>query len=218
MTTARRTMKTGSFIALIAALVATTGNAATVVFDEPLPYATYDGTTEAGCGGAPMSGGTINSVTAMGDGKFCENSFEDVEVFTRIDYSSCDTVGSGTVVLDIYQCTEAACRECDTDNAIFGVELEAPTVEPLPAADWCFSVEGNGVSILNRFDASADAYWRFYIENSCLKDISSMTDAPSFVFSSEDLPSSAGIPVNPSKAGFVEFLAVFLTNLLAYNG
>lgn len=178
-------MTSATVIMLTAAMASTVGHAVKVM-DEPLPFKIYESTKnkKSQCTGNPLGSGTIISVTAMGDGKFCENTVQNSEtgekrtVFTKVDFTSCDGMEMGAVFLDAYVCADSACSVCtDQDGIPVSASLMVPKFEPLPAADSCWGIEASttGVTVLNQFDASANAdyvdqYWQLYLENSCMKD------------------------------------------------
>ena len=177
-------MTTASVIMLTAVLSATVGNAVTTV-DNPLPFKIYEDNKKGECTGTPLGQGTITSVTAMGDGMFCENTTQESETgekrdtYTKVHLNSCDaTAEMGAVFLDAYVCADSACSLCtDADGIPVSATMMIPDFEPLPAADSCWGIEAftTGVTVLNQFDSSADSahvdeYWQLYLDNSCMKD------------------------------------------------
>mmetsp|Transcript_1850 Transcript_1850/g.3449 ORF Transcript_1850/g.3449 Transcript_1850/m.3449 type:complete len:228 (+) Transcript_1850:299-982(+) len=186
MPAATTTTRTRSALFALA-LVAATGNAAKIenAMDTPLPFSIYpDG---SGCGGdQKLASGIVSSVTPLArEGHFCENTVQfgateeeetTTTVYTKVVVSSCDAVRFGTVFVDARSCSDAACADCD-DGAPVPANLAVPAYEPLPAADACWGItaDATGVTVLNRFDAGADAtgidaYWSLYRDHSCLKD------------------------------------------------
>lgn len=168
---------------LTTALVATVGNAATVM-DFPLPFSIYEGGT--GCKEMPMASGTIMSVKAMPNefGAFCESTIQNTElgdelsVHTKVIFTSCDAVELGYVFADAYTCADSFCMDCsDKDGIPVPAELILPEYKPLPSADTCWGIQATstGVTVLNKFDegantAAIDTYWSVYTDNSCIKD------------------------------------------------
>lgn len=164
---------------LTTALVATVGNAATVM-DTALPFSVYEQGTA--CMGEPMGSGTIASVTAMNEfGTFCENVVEptaegdEVTVFTKVVFTSCDAMELGYVFVDAFACTDSVCGDCQAVPV--PAEMIMPKYNPLPAADTCWGIQSTAteVTVLNRFDrgsnaAAVAAYWEVYTDNSCIKD------------------------------------------------
>ena len=177
------------FAILTVAIVATVGDAATVM-DKPLPFSIFHETT--GCQGRPISTGVITSVVAMDKkGTFCENTIQklntgdDYTVYTKIVFTSCDAMSLGMAFLDAYTCSDSDCEDCtDRDNIPVQANLQVPEFSPLPAADTCWGVEATttGITVFNQFDAKADAdsidtYWKVFTENSCLKDTVQVSSA-----------------------------------------
>lgn len=185
-------MTSATVIMLTAAMASTVSNAATVM-DKPLPFKIFKDNKKGQCKGTPLGSGTITSVTAMGDGKFCENTIQNSEtgekrtVFTKVDFTSCDAMEMGAVFLDAYVCADSACSVCtDQDGIPVAASLMVPKFAPLPAADSCWGIEASttGVTVLNQFDASANAdlvdeYWKVYLENSCMKETVKVEEASS---------------------------------------
>ena len=176
---------------LIIAIVAAVGNGATVM-DTPLPFSIFPEFSR--CSGNPLSTGVITSVKPLRkNGNFCENTIQktsdgnEITVFTKIKFTSCDAVPMGYAILDSFTCTDSECSDCtDTDNLPVQASLILPKFSPLPEADACWGVEATtmGTKVFNQFDAMADpesidTYWQVYIENSCLKDTIEISSAPS---------------------------------------
>lgn len=171
---------------MTAALAANVGNAvAATSINEPMNFKVYADNKKGECKGNPLGRGTITSVTAMGDGKFCENTNqiddtgEKRTVFTKVDLNSCDaTAKMGAVFLDAYVCKDSSCALCtDVDGIPVAATMMLPNFEPLPAADSCWGIEASttGITVLNQFDPSVgsdltDKYWQLYFDNSCMKD------------------------------------------------
>ena len=181
--TALTMMTSATVIMLTAAMASTVSNAVTVM-NKPLPFKIYKNNNKSECEGKPLGSGTITSVTAMGNGKFCEvtqqnsETGEKLTVFTKVDFTSCDAVEKGAVFIDAYVCADKTCSVCtDKDKIPVSASMTIPKFAPLPAADSCWGIEASttGVTVLNQFDAAANAdfvnqYWQVYLDNSCLKD------------------------------------------------
>lgn len=182
-------MTTATFTLLTVAFAASVGNAATVI-DQPLPFSIYADNKNSVCKGTPLGKGTISSVKAMGDGKFCENTIqkneigEERSVYTKVHLNSCEaTADMGAVFIDAYVCADSECSLCtDADGIPVSATMMIPAFQPLPAADSCWGIEASttGVTVLNKFDESVNAdfvdeYWQLYLDNSCMKDTVTVT-------------------------------------------
>lgn len=206
-------MMTVLSLVLTTLLVAPFGQASTVM-DIPLPFSIFEEGSD--CDGKAISKGTINSVIAMEPGTFCENTIQkmdngdEVIVYTKVVFTSCEAVEMGTVFLDAYTCTDSACSDCtDVDNIPVSANLLLPEYSPLPAADTCWGIEATstGVTVLNKFDNKADAdgidaYWRLFTANSCMKE----------TYSAELAESSASVVSTVLAATMGTMLVAFLMN------
>jgi len=177
-------------LAIFLTVMVTVGDAV-MVMNDPLPFSLYSENT--GCLGNPISTGWITSVTAMGEGAFCENTIQktengdEIELYTKVVLTSCDPVPMGYVFLDAFTCTDSDCSDCtDAANLPVSANLMLPKFEPLPAVDTCWGVqaESTGITVFNQFDASAKKksvqnYWKVFTDNSCLKDTITTSSASS---------------------------------------
>jgi len=168
---------------LALASLAATSHATISVMDTPLPFSIYQEGTE--CKGSMLANGIITRVKTMEeDGSFCENTIqfgdngEEITVYTKVVFSTCDAVSGSAVDLDAYSCKDEDCSSCtDLDSIPVPAKLILPEYSPLPETYSCWGVQAvaTGVTVLNRFDMGADTkgvedYWKLYTENSCIKD------------------------------------------------
>lgn len=173
-----------TILALTTLAVVSNANA---IMDTPLPFSIYP--DKSWCRGEPLSSGVVLSVKPLKRlGNFCENTIQktsdgqEYTVYTKVRFASCEAVSLGFAFLDAYTCSDSECSDCTDKMQPVQASLMLPEFSPLPEADTCWAISASttGTTVFNRFDKGADqdgidAYWKVFMENSCLQDTVEIT-------------------------------------------